>query len=492
MSFPLSYYLSALEQIVSVAGDPDLPVAGATVDSRQVRPGYLFCAVPGVKDDGAKYVALAVAAGAVAVVSEKPLALPPGVASVLVPNATHAAADLAAAMHGFPASRMRLLGVTGTNGKTTTAFLMRHLLEKAGLVAGMVGTVHYSYGQTVIEADRTTPPAFAVQELFAKMVAAGVHTCMLEMSSHALDQRRLGRCRFAAAVFTNLTGDHLDYHGTMEKYYQAKKLMFTEYLVPGGIAVVNAGSEYGRRLCGELRRERPDLQLMDFSLHGDAAWDIREVKFELHGGEFLLQGPGRTLRIQSPLIGWHNAENLAGTALLALGLGLPESLILNGLRETGGAPGRLQPVLSSKGFAAYVDYAHTDDALRNVLEALRKLTPARLTCLFGCGGDRDTTKRPRMAKVAAELADKVIVTSDNPRTEDPEKILDMVAAGIPAGLPFLRIADRRLAIARAVGEAIPGEIILVAGKGHESYQEIHGVKHPFDDAEEVRAAMEKA
>jgi UDP-N-acetylmuramoyl-L-alanyl-D-glutamate--2,6-diaminopimelate ligase len=489
MRLPLSEYLQSLGSKIVVEGASELMVAGVAVDSRQVRPGFIFCAIPGQKDDGAKYVAAAIAAGAIAVVAQAPMAVPAGIPVILVDNANHAAGRLAAAQYGHPARRMRLLGITGTNGKTTTAFLLNHLCEKAGEIAGMVGTVQYSYGKTVIEADRTTPPALAIQALFAEMVGAHVQTCILEMSSHALEQQRLGDARFRGAIFTNLTGDHLDYHGNMENYYVAKKRLFSECLEPNGIAVINAGDPYGARLCQELRTERPDLRLVSFSLEAGADWQIADVTFRLDGGEFTLAGAGKRLQLHSPLIGWHNAENITGMVLLALSLGYPEPLIVDTVRECTGAPGRLQAVVSPKGFAAYVDYAHTDDALKNVLQALRKLNPVRLTTVFGCGGDRDNTKRPRMGKVAIALSDKVIVTSDNPRTEDPEKIIDQIVDGLPPGAAWRRLADRRAAIRLAVREAVPGEIILLAGKGHENYQEIHGQKHHFDDAEEVRAAM---
>ena len=489
LSLPLSAYIQSLGTVVAVSGPTDQTVTGVAVDSRLVKPGFIFCAIPGQKDDGAKYVAGALDAGAIAVVAQAPVAVPAGIAMIVVANANHAAGRLAATRYGHPTRQMRLLGVTGTNGKTTTAFLLNRLCEKAGELAGMIGTVQYSYGKTVIEADRTTPPALAIQTLFAEMAAAKVQTCILEMSSHALDQERLGDARFRGAIFTNLTGDHLDYHGTMENYYAAKKRLFSECLDPRGIAVINAGDPYGARLCQELRTERPDLQLIGFSLESGADWQITNVVFRLDGGEFDLESAGRRLHLRSPLIGWHNAENIAGMALLALALGYPEPLIAETVRECAGAPGRLQPVVSPKGFAAYVDYAHTDDALKNVLQALRKLNPVRLTTVFGCGGDRDNTKRPRMGKVATALSDKVIVTSDNPRTEDPEKIIDQIVAGLEPGPAWRRLADRRAAIRQAVGEAVPGEIILLAGKGHENYQEIQGQKHHFDDAEEVRAAM---
>jgi UDP-N-acetylmuramoyl-L-alanyl-D-glutamate--2,6-diaminopimelate ligase len=320
------------------------------------------------------------------------------------------------------------------------------------------------------------------------MLEGGCGWAVLEMSSHALVQRRAGTARFAGALFTNLTGDHLDYHQTMEAYFAAKTLLFTEYLGPGAPAVVNVDDPYGRRLAELLRSAGGGGPVVTV---GNSAADIawQDVQLGFGGCRFRLQLGADMAMIDSPLIGQHNVANLTCAAALAYACGVPAATIAQALHDCRGAPGRLEVVTSPRGFAAYVDYAHTDDALENVLKALRLLRPRRLVVVFGCGGDRDRTKRPRMGAVAARLADRVFVTSDNPRTEPPEAIIAEILAGIPAGTDLHVDADRRRAIRQAVADAGEGDLILVAGKGHEPYQEIHGVKHPFDDLCEVRKAM---
>jgi UDP-N-acetylmuramoyl-L-alanyl-D-glutamate--2,6-diaminopimelate ligase len=292
----------------------------------------------------------------------------------------------------------------------------------------------------------------------------------------------------AGGIFTNLTGDHLDYHHTFEDYYAAKRRLFDECLVAGGTAVVNVEDAYGQRLCDELRQDRR-VRALSVGETDRALARISQVETGLDGTRFCLSLAGAELGIESPLIGRHNVMNLAQSAALAWALGVPDGAIVEACRECAGAPGRLQAVPSPSGFVAYVDYAHTDDALENVLNALRALEPKRILVVFGCGGDRDTTKRPRMGEVAARLGDVLFVTSDNPRTEDAETILDHIEAGIPSTRPRIRLVDRRAAIRAAVAQAGPGDVILVAGKGHEDYQEVNGTKHHFDDVEEVRAAI---
>lgn len=472
---------------VGVTGDLDTPVTGACADSRQVRPGNLFCAIPGARQDGGIYAAEAVRQGAAAVAAVRPLELVPAVPQLRVRDAYAAAGRIAECAAGYPSRRLRLLGATGTNGKTTCAYILRHLLRAHGQVPGMVGTVCYDLGDREVEADRTTPTPFELQDLFGRMLAGGCGWAVLEMSSHALAQRRAGSARFAGALFTNLTGDHLDYHTTMEAYFEAKALLFTEYLEPAAPAVINVDDPYGQRLAERLSRAGRARLVTVGSHAADSAW--QDVQLGFAGCRFRLRLGAAAVEIDSPLIGQHNVANLACAAALAHACGVPAPVIAVALRDCRGAPGRLQVLSSPRGVAAYVDYAHTDDALENVLKALRLLRPRRLLVVFGCGGDRDRTKRPRMGAVAARLADRVFVTSDNPRTEDPEAIMAEILAGIPAGTAVQAHADRRQAIAQALAEAAPGDIVLVAGKGHEPYQEIHGVKHPFDDVCEVRTAM---
>jgi UDP-N-acetylmuramoyl-L-alanyl-D-glutamate--2,6-diaminopimelate ligase len=472
---------------VGLTGDPDTPLSGACADSRQVQPGTLFCAIPGARQDGGAYAAEAVRRGAGAVATVRPLELVSAVPQLLVRDAYAAAGRIAECAAGFPARRLRLLGATGTNGKTTCAYILRHLLRAHGQVPGMVGTVCYDLGDHEVEADRTTPTPFELQDLFGRMLGGGCGWAVLEMSSHALAQRRAGTARFAGALFTNLTGDHLDYHKTMEAYFEAKALLFREYLEPGAPAVINLDDPYGRRLAERLRQAGGARLVTVGSQEADCLW--QEVRLGFSGCRFRLRLGSEEVEIDSPLIGQHNVANLACAAALAQACGIPAGAIAAALRDCQGAPGRLQVLSSPRGVAAYVDYAHTDDALENVLKALRLLCPRRLLVVFGCGGDRDRTKRPRMGAVAARLADRVFVTSDNPRTEDPEAIMAEILAGIPAGTAVQVTADRRQALRQAIAEAEAGDIVLVAGKGHEPYQEIQGVKHPFDDVSEVRQAM---
>jgi UDP-N-acetylmuramoyl-L-alanyl-D-glutamate--2,6-diaminopimelate ligase len=487
-SLTLRAFREALGDLcVGVSGDLDTPITGASADSRRVQPGDLFCAIPGARQDGAVYAAAAVQAGARAVAAVRQLDLTPAVPQLLVRDAYAAAGRIAECAAGYPARRLRLLGVTGTNGKTTSAYILRHLLRAHGQVPGMIGTVCYDLGDGEVEAERTTPTPFELQDLFGRMLAGGCGWAVLEMSSHALVQRRAGSARFAGAVFTNLTGDHLDYHKTMDEYFAAKMLLFTEYLAPGAPAVINVDDAYGRRLAECLSRAGTAQVLTVGSQSATSVW--QDVHLGFAGCRFRLRLGHEEIEVDSPLIGQHNVANLAGAAVLAHACGVPAGLIAVALRSCRGAPGRLQVLTSPRGVAAYVDYAHTDDALENVLRALRLLRPRRLLVVFGCGGDRDRTKRPRMGAVAARLADRLFVTSDNPRTEDPAAIMAEILAGIPAGTAVEVNADRHQAIAAAIAAAEPGDIVLVAGKGHEPYQEIRGVKHPFDDVSEVRRAM---
>jgi UDP-N-acetylmuramoyl-L-alanyl-D-glutamate--2,6-diaminopimelate ligase len=483
-------YLEALAELVlSSNGAADLSIGGATCDSRQVQPGWLFVAIPGAKEDGAAYVSAAVSAGAVGVVSPKALDLPAGVACVQVSDAYAAAARVAEVMADFPARQMRLLGVTGTNGKTTSAFLLHRILVEHGRRVGMVGTVHYDVAGKILPADRTTPPPFLLQTLLGEMRDNGVQDVVLEASSHAICQRRTGQARFAGAIFTNLTGDHLDYHETMEKYFAVKRCLFTDMMAVGARAVINTDDSYGRRLFEELREGFPAGAVVSFGTGAGVDCRLEQISTSVSGGEMVLVYPGGRLKLKSPMIGRYNLYNVAGVAALALQLGIGTACIRQAVAGFHGAPGRVQAVRATNGVAVFVDYAHTDDALLNVLSAMRDLNPRRLIAVFGCGGDRDRTKRPRMGHVAAEWADRVILTSDNPRTEAPEAILADIQQGVPPQTDCQIIVDRREAIRLAVREAAPGDIVLLAGKGHENYQEVNGVKHDFDDVCEVRAAM---
>ena len=489
---PLQAYVEHLGELcLHRSGPTDCEVTGASVDSRTIQPGEIFCAIPGAREDGASYVEMAARAGARAVVAERPLPVPAGVTFIEVTDAYAAAGRLAEVAHDFPARALRLIGVTGTNGKTTCASLLRDIVQRAGTRAGLLGTIHYVTGCEDLPAQRTTPPAPAYQKLLRDMVDSGLDTAIIEVSSHALDQHRMGRGQFAGAIFTNLTRDHLDYHRTFEDYYQAKKRLFAEYLLPGAAAVVNADDPFGARLASELTDCHAPVTVSTFG-ETEADYGIRDVALSVRGCTCRLTGPDLSLHLQSPMIGRHNVSNITASSVMALRLGVEARAIAHAVHDFSGAPGRLQPVRSSGGFTVFVDYAHTDDALRNVLRALSALRPARLVAVFGCGGDRDRTKRPLMGAAASSLADMIYVTTDNPRTEEPVDIIAEVMSGIPGKTPCETIVDRREAIRAAVRGAAPGDIILVAGKGHENYQEIKGRQYPFDDISEVRAAMQEA
>lgn len=482
--------LAALDDLVQQSGGPDdTPISGAHSNSRRIAKHDCFVAVRGARQDGARFIPAALAAGASAIVAESAMDVPPGVAWARVSDGYAAAGRIAACVAGRPSDTMRLLGITGTNGKTTCAFLLEDILRAAGHRTGMIGTVHYRIGDTLTEADRTTPMPFELQRMIAELRESGTDDLVLEVSSHALAQQRLGTPRFAAALFTNLSGDHLDYHGDMNAYYETKKRLFTELLAHGSPALINIDDPYGKRLHAELANFATVDALSFTSAEVDA--EVRMVirSGDVSGGTAELSWSGGMLTLETPMIGQYNLYNAGMVAALALQLGISPAVVAERVRAFHGAPGRLQPIRQPGKPAVFVDYAHTDDALNNVLKALREVREGDLAVVFGCGGDRDRTKRPRMARAAETYADRIYVTSDNPRTEDPEKILDEVCGGFSPATRFRRIPDRREAIRNAIADSSPNSIILVAGKGHETYQEINGTKHPFDDAEEVQNAL---
>ena len=459
----------------------DIEITAVADDSRRVMPGDLFIARPGQTADGAAFAKDAVARGAVAIAAQQPLE-DVGVPVVIVDDAARAASLLANAIAGDPSRGMRVLAVTGTNGKTTTAYLVRHILNHVGQTCGMIGTVEIDDGKSRSEATLTTPGAVETAGLLAKMKANGCRACAIEASSHALDQSRLAGVHIAAAAFTNLTLDHLDYHKTMDAYAAAKARLFTQ-LPPDGVAVVNADDPAHERMI-----ETCQARVITFAARGEADYRAVDVAATAAGTSFILKAPDGQAEFHLKLIGRHNIENaLAAIALCCESAGVSVHQAAAALATADGAPGRLQAVRGGQPFAVIVDYAHTDDALANVLTALRPLTRGRLRVVFGCGGDRDKTKRPRMAAVAQRHADLVYVTSDNPRTEAPQAIINDITAGF-AGAPAHGIVvqpDRRRAIQQAIANAQPGDVVLIAGKGHENYQIVSTTKQHFDDVEEA-------
>jgi UDP-N-acetylmuramoyl-L-alanyl-D-glutamate--2,6-diaminopimelate ligase len=460
----------------------DLVITGLAYDNRLVEPGSLFFCVPGYARDGHDFAVDAVARGAAALVVERELEL--DVPQLLVDSAREAMAAVGAGFYRDPTADLDVVGVTGTNGKTTTAFLIRDLLEAGGRQTGLLGTVKSVVAGVEHEVRRTTPEAIDLQRTFREMVDGGDRACVMEVSSHALALHRADAIHFDVAIFTNLTQDHLDFHPTMEDYFQAKRLLFVAGDGrPGGAqAVINLDDPYGARLAAEL--DGPTT----FALHTDATYRAHDVHTGLDGTRFTLQTPDGPFEIRSPLRGEFNVSNAIGALTAARILGVPAETCVAALANAGQVPGRFETVDAGQPFAVLVDYAHTPDSLENVLRAARGLTQSRLRVVFGCGGDRDRGKRPQMGEIARRLADEVIVTSDNPRSEDPEAIIDEILAG--SGHDVDHDPDREAAIAQALREAQPGDVVVIAGKGHEQGQEFaDGHKIPFDDVAVARALL---
>lgn len=463
---------------------PDIPVRGVECDSRKVEKGYVFIAVRGKKLDGAVFIEEAERRGASVIVTEAEdeglLTIP----MVSVPDSREAVARLASVFYGHPTKHMKVVGITGTNGKTTTAYLLEHLLLKKEPVVGVVGTVNHRWADVEISALETTPGPLKLQEIFSKMLGAGCAHALMEVSSHALDQNRVGGIDFAAAIFTNLTQDHLDYHGTMEHYFGCKAKLFLG-LSEAAFAVLNRDDAWVAKLLPMLRArvrtiglsEEADLCAVDIERRGD-------------GTRFVLVFRKNRIKVDLPLIGTHNIYNALGAlaAFDALGFSVEEGA--GSLKDFPGVPGRLEAVREGQDFTVLVDFAHTPDGLDNVLRSLANHRQGRLILVFGCGGDRDRSKRPQMAAIAARHADRVYVTSDNPRSEDPKAIAEEVRAGFPEDFKdFTLVLDRRKAIRQALLDARAGDIVLLAGKGHEQSQIIGKEKLPFSDREEAERVL---
>jgi len=481
-----------------------LEISALAYDSRQVKPGSLFFCVSGHERDGHDFAAAAVSAGAAALVVERPLGL--HVPEIVVGSARAAMGPLAARFHGDPTRELGVVGVTGTNGKTTTAHLVRALLEAGGHRCGLLGTVGSLIGGSERPATRTTPEAIALQGDFRAMLDGGETYCAMEVSSHALSLGRTDATRFAAAVFTNLTQDHLDFHPTMEDYFQAKRRLFAPPPAEQGLArsgdashqpydgpavkIVNLDDPYGRRLADEL----PGA--VTFAIDTPADYRARDVSVDLRGSRFALHTPAGERSISLPLPGRFNVSNALAALAVAHSFGVELDTLAAALAQGVRVPGRVEPVDEGQGFAVLVDYAHTPDSLANVLATAHEVGEGRVICVFGAGGDRDRGKRPLMGEIGARLADVLVVTSDNPRSEDPEAIIAEIMQGArsvtrPTGAPPVAAeVDRRAAIERAVALAQKGDVLVIAGKGHEQGQEFAGgVKVPFDDVTVAREAL---
>ena len=473
-------------KVRSIQGPVDRIIRALRYDSRRVEANDVFFAWKGVKSDGHQYIAEVCDKGAAAVVLEDPnFAIGKGSTFIEVESARRTMATMSAAFFGRPDKSLKMVGVTGTNGKTTTSFILKHLLTEPKAPVGLIGTVRYEIGERILPAARTTPESLDLHSLLSQMKAGGCRTTVMEVSSHALEQGRVEPIQFQVGVFTNLTQDHLDYHISMENYFAAKALLFTnlDREKDPGIAVINADDVYGERLIKLLGGR---VRTIAYTLQGKAGAEIeaRDIVSTADGTTGTLRMGEETHEFFLPLIGSYNVANAMAAVGGALALGIAPHVIIERLRDTPQVPGRLEKFVSADGVTVTVDYAHTDDAVRKALMVLRGIAKKKLIVVLGCGGNRDAMKRPLMARAAVECADYSILTSDNPRNENAELILNHMEAGITEARftgRYERIADRRQAIAHALALAQPGDVVCIAGKGHETTQEIAGQFHPFDD-----------
>ncbi len=462
-------------------------------DSRRVTLGACFVCLRGARFDGHAFAEEATARGAAAVVLEQELPLPPGPAIVRVKNTRVALAAMARVFHGDPGRRLTLLGVTGTNGKTTTTYLLEAILAAAGKTVGVIGTIDYRCGALRVPAERTTPEAPDLQALLRRMLTVGATHVAMEVSSHSLAMHRVDGVEFDVAVFTNLTQDHLDFHGSFESYLEAKGRLFRGL----GVGAVKAGPKAALLNADDPHVERlraeTTVPVLTFALEAKADMTAEGMTLESTGLRATLRTPWGSIPVRSALLGRHNVANILGAAGAALTVGVPPGAVTASLATLRGVPGRLEQIEAGQPFTVAVDYAHTPDALERVLRAARALTAGRLLCVFGCGGDRDRGKRPLMGEAAGRLADYVILTSDNPRSEEPEAILDAIEEGVRA-VPgaagrYAKIVNRAEAIAVTLGRARRGDFVLIAGKGHETYQIVGSRTIPFDDREMARRVL---
>ena len=463
-------------------GSLDREVTGIAYDSRCVTPGKLFVAIRGVESDGHNFIADVADRGAVAVICERKGTSGGKMTRVIVPNTRAVLPYIASAFFDYPAKKLKMVGVTGTNGKTTVTYLCKYILEEAHIHTGLLGTIRYEIGDRVIPAQRTTPESLDLHFMLSKIVAANGQCCVMEVSSHALEQNRVDGINFDIGVFTNLTQDHLDYHGTMENYFESKKRLFTE-----GIkgkkdfkAVVNADAPFGRELIRELSGK---CDLLSYGLRENAAIMASEIELSAHKTKMKINCPQGEFMLETPLIGRYNISNNLAAIGVGLSFGVSPEVIVSALSKAAPIAGRLERLDAGQPFTVLVDYAHTDDAMQNVLSTLKEITKGRVLLLFGCGGSRDKGKRLKMGAVAADLADYTLITTDNPRKEEPKDIATQVESGYLTRRQdgYEIELDRALAIERIIKMAKEGDTVLLCGKGHETYQEFHGLVVPFDD-----------
>ncbi len=485
-----------LKQIIAEVGDidaekvADRDISGIAYDSRRVTPGMIFVAIPGRNVDGHEYISKAISRGAAAVICQSDSVGTSRADVIRVPDSRLALARTAAAFYAHPSAQLDVVGVTGTNGKTSVSFMVKHILENAGHSTGLLGTVRYEIGERSIPAQRTTPEALEIQQMMRQMLRAGCSACVMEASSHGLEQNRVEQVEFNVGVFTNLTAEHLDYHGDLESYYRAKRKLFEALRAgkksAGGVA--NIDDPYGERLVAELH----DLDFLTYGRSSKADLRMLGVSVSAEATQFEFMVAGDRIRCRLPVIGRYNAANALAAIGAAMRLGIAPEAAARALESMTVVPGRLERVDAGQKFNVYVDYAHTDDALVKALETVREVTSGRVLVLFGCGGDRDAGKRARMGAAAARLSDLTVITSDNPRSENPDAIANQIVDGFAAirteGL--LVELDRARAIQEIIWLAEPGDAVLIAGKGHETYQEFENTVVPFDDRVHAREALE--
>ncbi len=500
----LSELLAAALQVGLPPHCPDSEVAALSQDSRTITAGSLFVAVRGFHSDGHQFIPQALTRGAVAVIAEEKAGTAgPATPVIEVPDSRAALARLATVFYGRPSEQLKLIGITGTKGKTTTSYLVRSIIEAAGHQTGLIGTIDYRVGDKVYPAPNTTPESLDLQKLLAEMVAAHAGYCVMEVSSHALALGRTEGCVFETALFTNLAQDHLDFHKDLRSYGEAKLLLFTG-LAPGKTAVVNRDDAVARDIIG-----RTKAQVLTYGMTEEAdVHPSQAIGHGIGGLTFSVRTPRGVVAVGSPLIGKHNVYNILAAIGAGLSLGMSAETISRGIAAMKAVPGRMEKVDAGQCFGVIADYAHTEDSLAKLLDAVREITKGKVITLFGCGGDRDRAKRPAMGAVAAKQSDLVIVTTDNPRTEDPQAIINEIVSGmtswgtkvaspeaaqmtVPGKTPYLVIPDRAEAISTAIMQAEPGDAVVLAGKGHEDYQIIGGTKHHFDDREIARQAISK-
>lgn len=484
--------LEAVE-VLSTGGDPNTVITGITYDSRQVQPGFLFVAVKGYKFDGHEYISKALALGAAAVVVERKDELLPVMSWALVHDTRRALALLSARFFGNPSARLKMIGVTGTNGKTTTTNLIASILSGAGHKVGLIGTIHNKIGDRVFPVKHTTPESTDLQALLGEMTAEGVDTCVMEVSSHALALHRVEGCEFDAAVFTNLTQDHLDFHRDMEEYRDVKKRLFSGLSAPGVKAqkcsILNADDPSAKDLI-----EGAGGTVFTYGIKCPADVQAEDILVTARGARFTAAGRWGRCTLNLKMTGLFNVYNALAAYTASAALGVPVDVIKASLEAARGVPGRFELVDAGQDFAVVVDYAHTPDGLENILKTAKEVAGGRLITVFGCGGDRDRTKRPQMGAIAARYSDFAVITSDNPRTEDPLAIIQEIEQGLRPDAEKEKYTvepDRRLAIRLAVGMARPGDVVVIAGKGHEDYQIIGTQKLPFDDRLEAAGVLEE-